>query len=223
MNRFITRYLLMSIACGCAHAEAVPTKVEKAGSSVHSEATASKFAYVDLQKIITINQENLVHSVDEWKELYGVIKKRIEPLNQEIMGLEQRYDKLNGDFEKSKKDFETLHKGGLAKEEVLKAKYEELMRAQQELANLENNLRRQYQEREHFSQDEVAKAQGKIGPKIEKAIETVRLRYGYEIIFHREALVSVDSKLDRTKEVREELNKYYADEQKAAKQAAPKA
>ncbi|MBA3953865.1 OmpH family outer membrane protein [Candidatus Dependentiae bacterium] len=208
MNRFITRYLLMSIACGCAHTEAVAPKVEKAGSSVHSEATTTKFAYVDLQKIITINQENLVHSADEWKELYSKIKSRIEPLNKEIMGLEEKYDKL-------KKDFETLHKGGLAKEEVLKTKYEELMRT-------ENDLRRQYQEREQFSQDELAKAQGQIGPKIDKAINAVRARFGYDMIFHREALVSADSKLDRTKEVRDELNKQYNEEHKTAKQTTGK-
>ena len=200
----------MSIVCACAsHVEAAP-KVETTNNDTSAtEVVAPKIAFVNLQQIVTLDPAFVAQCADEWQELYARIQKKIEPLDKALAALEERY--LKG-----KTEFETLSKGGLAKQEALETKYREVL-------HIENELRSKGQEHQALAQEEVAKAQAAIGPKIDKAINDIRVRKGYDMILRRDAVLASDAKFDVTREVRFELNKRFVEDQKhAAKAETPK-
>ncbi len=95
----------------------------------------------------------------------------------------------------------------------------------EEVAPLEYQLQGLYQQRERFAQDELARAQSIIGPKIEKVLEEIQVSQGWDMILKGDAVLGkVSKKFDITDEVLRALNKRYEAEkaEKAKKDAAAK-
>lgn len=174
------------------------------------ENMTPKIAYVNIDKIITLNPNALSEAADEWRDLFNGIQDKMEPLNKDISDLEER-------FEKGRTDFETLQKSGLSSKESLQKKYEEVGR-------IEMELRKKFQDREQTGQRELQKAQSKFGPKLERIIEDTRKSGGWDLILRGEIVLSGNKNFDLTTDVTKKLNKSYADSKKeAAKAKAPAA
>jgi outer membrane protein len=186
MNRFIPRYLLMSIACASALFEAGAAPATK-------RAVAPKVAYVKVQRLITIDNAHIEQTVDEWQTLYNALQKKLEPVDKELA-------ELNEKFEKGRNEFEALRSGGLAKKEALQNKYEEVARLQYE-------LERKAQERENFISDELAKAQSQVVPKIKDAIKSIATSEGWDAVMPSDTMLYVDDQFDITDKVKTEVNK----------------
>lgn len=186
--------------------QTVPTK------STVKKALPTKIAFVNINKIITLDPNILEKASYEWKELYNKLQVTIEPADKELKELEEK-------FEKVKKEFEDLQKSGVASNEALQRKYEEA-------ARIELNLRKRLQERDQFVQNELNKAQLIVARKIEAAIKKLKAAQGWNMIIRGEYVIDADEYYDLTQEVLEIVNKEYlaekAKKEKEAKEAEQK-
>jgi Skp family chaperone for outer membrane proteins len=171
-------------------------------------AGVPKLAFVNIQKIITFDEELLPEASHEWREFHTKLKETVEPAQKELADLRDRY-------EKGKKEFQSLQGSSLTSQEALKRKYEEVARVEYELST-------RMQELDSFTQNEVKKAQAHIGPKLDKVINEVRLAQGWDLVARGEFIVAGDERFDITADVLVKLNKEYADEKakKATKGSA---
>lgn len=167
-------------------------------------AAAPKIAIVNVHRIITVNPKDLPNASQEWCSLYDKLQETLTPANKEIAELEEKYKKKIAEIE-------SLQKSGVSSKETLQKKYGE------EVAPLEYQLQGQYQQRERFAQEELAKAQSVVGPKIEKVLEEIQAVQGWDIILKGDAVIGkVSKKFDITEDVLVALNKKY-NEEKAKK------
>lgn len=159
-----------------------------------------KIAYVNLNKILTFDSALLPTSSKEWQKNYISLQESLSPIEVELKALEEK-------FEKGRNEFESLQKSGLASNEALQQKYEEL-------AKLELELRKRLQEREQFAQEEIKKIQLKISPKIEKAIREIKIADNYNLVLRSEFVIDADQDMDITSQVLDIMNKQYTQENK---------
>jgi Skp family chaperone for outer membrane proteins len=234
MNRNALRYILVSaiVACVVLLDAAAPkekptgrlteakkelgttTTKELPGMVKETEkAIAPTLAYVNIQKIITLDKNLLSRASDEWRNLYNKLQETLEPANKEIAKLEEAFEKGKSEFEQMQDSM----KKGLVGQEALKRKYEDVGR-------LEYELRLRFQERETFAQNELNKAQAQVGPKLDKVVNEVRKARGLDMIIRAEVVLSAadDPRFDITDDVLAKLNKDYAQEQKLKKEAQAK-
>ena len=176
--------------------------------SVKEKSMEFKVAYVNINKIITFDPNLLPNSSQEWKKHYSLFQSKLEPVESELKDLQSK-------FEKGGQEFESLQKSGIASNEALQKKYEEV-------AKLEMNLRKRIQERDMFAQEEFKKIQAHMSPKIEKAIREIRLAKNYSMVIRSEFVMDADRSLDITEDVLNLMNKSYQEEEakKAAEQKA---
>ena len=168
-----------------------------------------KIGVLNVHRIITVDPKILPQASDEWRSLYNKLQETLKPASKEIEELETRYKKKIAEIE-------SLQKSGVSSKETLQKKYSE------EIAPLEYQLQNQYQQRERFAQEELGKAQGVIGPKIEKVLKEVRKSQGWDMIIKGDALIGEPNEdFDITHDVLQALNKNYAVE-KAEKEKADK-
>lgn len=211
----LSRSLLFSSLCVISGINAAGTKETKKmtdSSKTTSTKTAAspKIAVVNVHRIITVDPKALSTASEEWRSLYDKLQETLKPANKEIADLEEKY-------KKKMSEIDTLQKTGVSSKEVLRKKYEE------EVAPLEYQLQSQYQQRERFAQEELAKAQSVIGPKIEKIMGAIQDAQGWDIIIKGDAVLGkVNPKFDITDDVLSALNKQYTEE-KAKKAAAAQA
>lgn len=204
----ISRSLLFSSLCGV-YGLCIAEPKEKKMFDSSKTAASPKIAVVNVHRIITVDPKALPAASEEWRSLYDKLQETLKPANKEIGDLEEKY-------KKKMSEIETLQKSGVSSKEVLRKKYEE------EVAPLEYQLQSQYQQRERFAQEELAKAQSVIGPKIEKILGEIQSAQGWDIIIKGDAVLGkVTPKFDITDDVLRALNKQYAEE-KAKKAAAAK-
>lgn len=172
------------------------------------KAACPKLAIVNVHRIITVDPKALPHASDEWRSLYDKLQETLKPANKEIADLEEKY-------KKKMSEIETLQKTGVSSKDMLRKKYEE------DVAPLEYQLQGQYQQRERFAQEELAKAQSVIGPKIEKILNELQEKQGWDMILKGDAVIGKIAKnFDVTDDVLQALNKQYAEEK--AKKTAEK-
>lgn len=201
---FLIIFLSFSINIFGANKKSNITKPKDIKASYMNKSTEkSEFtiAYVNLNKIITFDPSLLSSSSQEWQKHYILLQEALSPLEVELKALEEK-------FEKGRTEFESLQKSGLASNEALQQKYEDI-------ARIELELRKKFQEREHFAQEEVKKIQLKMTPNIEKAIHEIRQDKGYTMVVRSEFVVEADPSLDITSDVLSIMNKSYLEEIKA--------
>lgn len=183
----------------------LPKSKERACSmNKNIDNSSLKIAYVNINKIITFEPSLLPHSSAEWQKRYALLQDSLNPIELEIKAIEE-------EFEKGRKEFESLQKSGLASNEALQKKYEEM-------AKLEFNLRKRIQERDQYAQDEVKSIHSKILPSLEKAIHEIKVSRGYNFILRSEFVIEADAEFDITAEVLNLMNKQHSEELKAAEQ-----
>jgi len=158
----------------------------------------AKIGFVNVQQIINIDKNNINKGSHEWMDLYNELQNTIEPVKKELKNLEEKYNK-------SRLDFENLHKSGISSKEALQKKYEEL-------SKIEYELRTRTQELEQFAQNEIAKAQMIVGPKIDKAIAEVKNESNLDIILRGEIILAANIEFDLTQKVIDKINKEYQKE-----------
>ncbi len=198
MTRLFLGLSIMAVLGFFSNSQAVP--------KVARVATAPKIAFVNIQKIISLDPQALGQVSAEWRDLYGKIQEILEPAQKEIADLRDKY-------EKGKKDFQGLQSSGAVSQEALKRKYEEVARVEYELSM-------RMQEIESYAQNEVKKAQGQVGPKLDKVINDIRIAQGWDLVLRGEAVLAGADQFDITDDVLTALNKGYIEEK--AKKAKEK-
>lgn len=169
------------------------------------KASAPKIAYVNTHELITIDKKLVDKAVDEWRELFKKIESTMAPAEKEIKDLQDK-------FEKGKSDFESLQKSGVASEDALRKKY-------QDVSQVEVTFRKRYYDLEQFYQVEINKAQATVAPKIEKAIKELRKSQGWDMVIDGKTVIDADNNFNLTNDVKVKVNKVYQDEKKAKEQA----
>lgn len=211
MNNQIIRFsLLLSIGIffGSTHAELPKSDMPKVESNkIGKKAMATKIAFVNLNRIVTIDPNLIKTASDEWREFYDDLQKKIQPVDEELR-------KLKDKFEKAKQEFEEMKKGGLMSNEAMQRQYEEA-------AKLEYELSRKGYDRDQFVREELEKGQKMVGPKIEKAVKELRINQGWDMVIRGEYILDAENKFDLTDQVLEKINKEFAAE-KAKKEVAKK-
>lgn len=187
----------------------VSSNNKKAGSmETKRHASVSKIAYLNIQKIMSVDSKTLPEVSKEWQDLYSNIEKVIDPANKEIESLKEK-------FESGKTEFETLQNSKLTSRDALQKKYEEV-------GKLELELRSRLEEREMFLQEELAKAQSIITPKVQKIVTRIKDEQGWDFVIRGELVLIENDRFDITKDVLKILDKEYA-EQKASEEKELKA
>lgn len=182
---------------------------KKAGSmETKRHAAVSKIAYLNIQKIMSVDARALPGVSKEWQDLYSNIEKVIDPANKEI-------ETLKGNFESGKTEFEALQNSKLTSRDALQKKYEEV-------GKLELELRSRLEEREMFLQEELAKAQSIITPKVQKIVTRIKDEQGWDFVIRGELVLIENERFDITSDVLKILDKEYLD-QKAAEEKELKA
>lgn len=177
-------------------------------SAPKEKAMTPKIAFVNLQRILPTDERLFNQCSTEWQDYMTALRDTLRPLDEELQKLDEAYAKGRGEFE-------SLQKSGMASQEAMGRKVEEM-------ARLENQLRMKMAKREEMINAEINKAQGIIAPKLEGILNDLRTKEGWDMIIRSEALLSADNKFDRTDAVRDAINKQYTEELKAKKAAEAK-
>lgn len=211
MNKILYTAIILAISsnifAGNAPKSTNNTNAKK--GTMQKQATAPKIAYLNFQKIMTVDPRALHTVAEEWQDLYKNIEKVVEPASKEFETLTKKY-------KESKTEFENLQNSKMATREALQKKYEEV-------AKLEMELRQRYEEREHFLQDELAKAQNVLTPKVQAIVNKIKDAQGWDLIVRGEIVLVENEKFDITDEVLKQLNADYAIQKKANAEADKKA
>ncbi len=215
MNSKVIRFLFIMLSAFSINASGIdkksnqPTKpiktMDKNMMDQNTEKSALKIAYVNLNRVMTFDPGLLPSSSQEWQKNYALLQETLSPIEVELKALEDK-------FEKGRVEFESLQKSGLVSNEALQQKYEEV-------AKTELELRRRFQEREQFAQEEVKKIHLKMAPNIEKVIQEIREKHGYTMVLRSEFVIDADKNLDITSEVLSLMDKQYMQEAKPAVKA----
>lgn len=204
MKRITLRYIIMTTFLSSALYGAAEADTKK--------ALTAKIGVVDTQAIVPMDPSVLSKGSKQWQDSFVKFQGQLAQVDDELKKLEEKYTEAG-------KKFQTLQKSGVASRETLEREYEPLMR-------MEYELRTQMEQRQNYVQNELAKLQSQIWPKLEEAMEEIRKAQGWDMLLVRgSAVLSFDKKFDVTDAVLALLNKRYEAEQKdkAKKESTEKA
>lgn len=198
--------LLLSSVClaGLIFSDAIGEQTAKRGTKKMTKTGISpKIAIVDVRQILTQDPQALKERVTvshEWLDLYNKLQETLRPANQEMSELQAQHAT-------KRKELEALQKSGVSSQESLREKYEK------ELAPLEYRYQTQSQQIQRFTYDELTKIQAMVGPKIQKVVDEIIAKQGWDFAISREVVTSTitsTSQFNITSDVLSTLNAQYA-------------
>ncbi len=196
---------MLSLACfsflGLSAEKSAPKNL--IDKKVQNNMNKVKLGFVDYQQLMSLEQQTLGSTIDEWRDGIDAIKVSLKPVDEKLAELDKKYAE-------HVTEIKSMQKSELTSKSALQRKYEEI-------AKLEQELQAKLQERERELRQEVGQLTNKVKPKIDNIVKQVREEESIDVIFKiQKDAVCIADDADLTSKVFTIANNNYAKELKLA-------